>query len=124
LAERLLSSALDVRRAAPTRGKVGAVVVGRSNARSPEDVSERVLALGDVLRSLTPCARVITISRNAHQEDAPAAAATQQGITAFTRSVAKEMRAGSTANGIVLNRGVSTAAVSVGGALRLLILAS
>ncbi|HLR28934.1 MAG TPA: 3-oxoacyl-ACP reductase, partial [Ruania sp.] len=121
LAEWLLSWDLDVRRAAPTHGKVGAVVVDLSNARSPEDVSERVLALGDVLRSLTPCARVITISRNAHQEDDPAAAATQQGITAFTRSVAKEMRAGSTANGIVLNRGVSTAAVSVGGALRFLL---
>src|SRR5699024_10623857 len=121
LAEWLLTWDLDVRRAAPAHGKVGAVVVDLSNARSPEDVSERVLALGDVLRSLTPCARVITISRNAHQEDDPAAAATQQGITAFTRSVAKEMRAGSTANGIVLNRGVSTAAVSVGGALRFLL---
>src|SRR5699024_9760178 len=121
LAEWRLSWALDVRRAAPSHGKVGAVVVDLSQARSPQDLSEQVLALSGVLRSLTPCARVITVSRNAHEEDDPAAAATQQGITAFTRSLAKEMRAGSTANGIVLGRGVSTEAVSVGGALRFLL---
>src|SRR5699024_12790201 len=121
LAEWLLTWDLDVRRAAPAHGKVGAVVVDLSNARSPEEVSEQVLALSDVLRSLTPCARVITVSRNAHQEDDPSASATQQGITAFTRSLGKEMRAGSTANGIVLGRGVSTEAVSVGGALRFLL---
>src|SRR5699024_12428076 len=69
LAEWLLAWDLDVRRAAPAHGKVGAVVVDLSNARSPEEVSEQVLALSDVLRSLTPCARVITVSRNAHQEE-------------------------------------------------------
>lgn len=121
LAEWLLSWDLDVRRMPPSHGKVGAVVLDLSQASDPQEVSERVLALGGVLRSLTPCARVVVVSRNAAPLEDAAAAATQQGITALTRSLAKELRAGSTANGIVLAEGVTTGAVSVGGALRFLL---
>src|SRR5699024_11866439 len=80
LAEWLLSWDLDVRRNAPTSGKVGAVVLDLTDVTTPEDLSERVLTLGGVLRSLAPCARVVVLSRPATADDEPALAATRQGV--------------------------------------------
>ncbi len=121
LAEWLLSADLDVRRNAPSSGRLGAVVVDLTDATAPEQLSERVLTLGSVLRSLAPSGRVITVSREATEADEPAVAATRQGVQAMLRSLAKELRAGATGNGIVLAGEVPADAVSVGGALRFLL---
>src|SRR5699024_7826734 len=121
LAEWLLSWDLDVRRNAPSSGKVGAVVLDLTDVTTPEDLSERVLTLGGVLRSLAPCARVVVLSRPATADDEPALAATRQGVDAMVRSLAKELRGGATGDGIVLAEGVPAEAVSVGGALRFLL---
>src|SRR5690625_193989 len=121
LAEWLLSWDLDVRRNAPTSGKLGAVVLDLTDVTVPEDLSERVLTLGGVLRSLAPCARVVVLCRPATENDDPALAAARQGVDAMVRSLAKELRAGGTGNGLVLAEGVGAEAVSVGGALRFLL---
>ncbi|WP_022916979.1 3-oxoacyl-ACP reductase [Ruania albidiflava] len=121
LAEWLLSWDLDVRRNAPSSGKLGAVVLDLTDVTGPQDLSERVLTLGGVLRSLAPCARVVTVSRPAAEAEEPAVAAARQGVDAMLRSLAKELRAGGTGNGLVLAEGVSAGAVSVGGALRFLL---
>src|SRR5699024_12522446 len=119
----LLSWDLDVRRNAPTSGKLGAVVLDLTDVTVPEDLSERVLTLGGVLRSLAPCARVVVLCRPATADDDPALAAARQGADARVRSLAKELRAGGTGNGLVLAGGVPAEAVSVGGALRVLVYA-
>lgn len=121
LAEWMLSWDLDVRRNAPSAGKLGAVVLDLTDVTAPEQLSERVLTLGGVLRSLARCGRVITVSRPATEADDPALAATRQGIDAMLRSLAKELRAGATGNGIVLAERVGAEAVSTGGALRFLL---
>ena len=121
LAEWLLSWDLDVRRSAPSTGKVGAVVLDLTDVTAPGQLSERVLELGGVLRSLAPSARVITVSRPAAESDEPAVAAARHGVDALLRSLAMELRAGATGNGIVLADGVGTEAVSAGGALRFLL---
>ena len=60
----------------------------------------------------------MTISRPATADDGPATAAARQGIDGILRSVAKELRAGATGNGVVVADGVPVTAPSVLGALR------
>jgi acetyl-CoA acetyltransferase family protein len=117
LADLLLENGLEVRRNAQTGEKLRAIIAVLDDAQSPADLSPIVLEVGAALRSLTTCGRVITISTAPDpQNQTPEQAATTQGITGFTRSVAHEMRAGATANGILLD-GVDLTAPSVAAAL-------
>ena len=117
IADLLLENGLEVRRNAQTGEKVRAVIAVLDDAQSPADLSPVVLEVGAALRSLAACGRVITISTAPDaQSQTPEQAATAQGITGFTRSVAHEMRAGATANGILLD-GVDLTAPSVAAAL-------
>ena len=117
LADQLLENGLEVRRNAQTGEKLRAIIAVLDDAQSPADLSPVVLEIGAALRSLAACGRVVTISTAPDpQNQTPEQAATTQGITGFTRSVAHEMRAGATANGILLD-GVDLAAPSVAAAL-------
>ena len=117
LADLLLDNGLEVRRNAQTGEKVRAVIAVLDDAQSPTDLSPIVLEVGAALRSLVPSGRVITISTAPGTGDqSPEQAAATQGITGFTRSLAHEMRAGATANGILLD-GVDLTAPSVASAL-------
>ncbi len=123
VAQQLLSAdggdQLDVRRAAAgDTTRWGAVVVVLSDVAHPSDLAAPMLELSGVLRSLTPGGRVVTISRAATASDSPAVAAARQGVDGALRSLAKELRAGSTANGIVLSDGADLTAPSVLAALR------
>lgn len=110
---------LDVRRAAAgDTTRWGAVVVVLSDVAHPSDLAAPMLELSGVLRSLTPGGRVVTISRAATASDSPAVAAARQGVDGALRSLAKELRAGSTANGIVLSDGADLGAPSALAALR------
>ncbi|WP_150462567.1 3-oxoacyl-ACP reductase [Nesterenkonia ebinurensis] len=121
IAEHLLGWDLDVRRHVGPKEKVAAVVAVFDSAHTPAELSETVLELGGLLKQLKPSARVITVFRNpAHTED-PAARAARKGIEGLTRSLAHEMRAGGTANGLILHEDLATAAPSVAGALRFLL---
>ena len=106
LAAALLSWDLDVRRHAVPREKLGAIVLvldeldapggpGTSRCSRPRPPSG-------------PCARarrVITVSRPRREPPTPAAAAARQGVDGLLRSLAKELRAGATGNGILLADG-------------------
>ncbi|UFU06020.1 3-oxoacyl-ACP reductase [Ruania halotolerans] len=120
VANTLLSWDLDVHRTLPNR-TIGAIVVTLTDITHPEQVSERVLEVGAALRSLAPSARVITISRPAAEAADPAVAAARHGVDGFGRSLAKELRAGATGNGIVLSEGVTPDSPSATGALRFLL---
>jgi 3-oxoacyl-[acyl-carrier protein] reductase len=102
LAQVLLGWELDVRREPSDDVRWGAVLLVLTEARAPEDASGAVLATGSVLRRLAPNGRVVTVSRAPAEGDAPQLAAVRSGVDGFLRSVAKELRAGATGNGIVL----------------------
>ncbi|HET8878240.1 MAG TPA: 3-oxoacyl-ACP reductase [Arthrobacter sp.] len=118
LAATLLTWDLDVRRHAVPREKLGAIILVLDDAARPEDLERPVLAAGASLRDLAANARVVTISRAAADAADPAAAAARQGVDGLLRSVAKELRAGATGNGIVLADGATTTSPSALGALR------
>lgn len=117
IADLLLGNGFEVRRHANSGEKLQAIIAVLDEASAPDQISPVVLELGGAIRSLTKCARVITVSPSLdpNSQD-PQQAAVSQGITGLTRSLAHEMRAGSTANGILLD-GVDVSAASVTAAL-------
>ncbi|WP_209324897.1 3-oxoacyl-ACP reductase [Brevibacterium renqingii] len=117
LADLLLENGLEVRRNAQTGEKLRAIIAVLDEAQSPTELSPIVLEVGAALRSLVACGRVVTISAAPDAgSQSPDQAAATRGITGFTRSLAHEMRAGGTANGILLD-GVDLTAPSVASAL-------
>ncbi|MEE6287248.1 3-oxoacyl-ACP reductase [Georgenia sp. MJ173] len=123
VARGLLGWDLDVRRA-PELAKDkrwGAVVVVLTDLTSPAGLGAPALALGAVLRRLAPSGRVVTVSRDADGATDPTVAAARHGVDGFLRSLAKELRAGATGNGVVLADEVSVQAPSAQGALRFLL---
>ena len=118
LAATLLSWNLDVRRHAVPKERLGAIILVLDELARPEDLAKPVLTAATSLRDLAPNSRVITVSRTAADAADPAAAAARQGVDGFLRSLAKELRAGATANGILLAGGAGTTSPSTLGALR------
>lgn len=118
LAATLLSWNLDVRRHAVPREKLGAIILVLDEAARPEDLEKPVLSAAASLRDLAANARVVTVSRAAAGTTDPATAAARQGVDGLLRSLAKELRAGATGNGILLADGARTTSPSALGALR------
>lgn len=118
LAATLLAWNLDVRRHAVPREKLGAIVLVLDGLARPEDLEKPVLTAAASLRDLAPNGSVITVSRTAAGADGPAAAAARQGVDGLLRSLAKELRAGATGNGILLSDAATTTSPSALGALR------
>jgi len=118
VAKTLLDWDLDVRRHAEPETAYGAVLLVLTELAHPDELSAPVLALAGAVRSLARGARVVTLSRPATADDAPAVAAARQGVDGLLRSVAKELRGGATGNGVVLAPGVAVDAPSALGALR------
>lgn len=114
----LLSWHLDVRRHAAPKEKLAAIVVVVDELEHPADLSAPMLGVGAVLRDLNKNARIVTISRPAAMTDAPALAAARNGIDGIVRSLAKELRAGATANGILLANNIAADAPSAMASLR------
>lgn len=101
--------------------KLGAIVLLLDGIERPEDLSAPLLAAGRALRLLAQSGRVVTISRRASTRDEPALAAARQGVEGILRSLAKELRAGATGNGILLAPDVQIDAPSVLAGLRFLL---
>ncbi|MHA7223062.1 3-oxoacyl-ACP reductase [Arthrobacter sp. RHLT1-20] len=118
LASTLMSWNLDVRRHAVPKEKLGAIILVLDELAHPGDLEKPVLTAAASLRDLAPNARVITVSRAATVSAGPADAAARQGVEGLLRSLAKELRAGATGNGILLANGAGTTSPSTLGALR------
>lgn len=110
LSDILVSWGLDVRRHDAGDAKLGGILLLLDEMDHPQSLSPVMLSAGRALRQLLPGARVVSISRPAKAQDAPEVAAVRQGIDGTIRSLGREMRGGSTANGIVLEE--STTPVS------------
>ena len=122
ISERLLDWHLDVHRH-PAHGgdaKVGAIVVVLTGVTAPADLGGPMLTIAPVLKALAPGGRVVTVSR-APDGAAPAVAAARQGIDGMLRSLAKELRAGATGNGVVLADDTGPLDPSTLGTLRFLL---
>lgn len=129
LAEVLLGWGVDVRRHVEGE-KFAAIIPVFTGVKTPSELGGAAVATGEALRSLQPSGRVISISRGMDSGKGTSGklsadeVAARRGVTGFTRSLAKEMRAGSTANGIVLGSLPSAVPVdspSVIGAVRFLL---
>ena len=118
LAAELLSWDLDVRRHAVPAEKLGAIILVLDELEHPADLEKPVLAAAGSLRDLRAGGRIITLSRPASQASTPEAAAARQGVDGFLRSLAKELRAGATGNGVILADGTTATSSSALGALR------
>ncbi|WP_125615139.1 3-oxoacyl-ACP reductase [Specibacter cremeus] len=121
LAGALLAWQLDVRRHATPGERLAAIVVVLDELAHPDELSDPVRAAGASLRDLAGNGRVVTISRPAAADQAPAPAAARHAVDGILRSLAKELRAGSTANGLMLADGVAPDAPNTLGALRFLL---
>ncbi|GAA1254961.1 3-oxoacyl-ACP reductase [Arthrobacter pascens] len=117
LAAELLRWDVDVRRHAVPRERLGGIVLVLDDVESPDDLEKPVLTAASSLRDLAPNGRVVTISRAADGSP-PEVAAARQGVDGLLRSLAKELRAGATGNGILLADGVTATAPAALGALR------
>ena len=121
IAEVMLGWGLDVRRHLGPREKAAVVVAAFDTISSPEQLSSEVLAVGRLLKQLKSSARVITVFRDPQETEDPAVRAARKGVEGLTRSLAHEMRAGGTANGIVLQNALDAAAPGFAGVLRFLL---
>ncbi|MGO1317341.1 MAG: 3-oxoacyl-ACP reductase [Cellulomonadaceae bacterium] len=117
----LLGWDLEVHRNPADPVRWGAVVMVVTEVDDPVGLSAPVRDLGSVLRSLAPGARIVTVSRSPEEESSPAVAATRGAVTGLLRSVAKELRGGATANGLLLEAGVAPAGREVLGPLHFLL---
>lgn len=118
LAATLLDWNLDVRRHAIPKEKLGAIILVLDELAHPGDFEKPVLTAAASLRDLAPNARIITVSRTAGSATEPATAAARQGVDGLLRSLAKELRAGATGNGILLADGARTTSPATLGAVR------
>lgn len=118
LAAELLAWDLDVRRHAVPREKLGAIILVLDEVARPEDLGKPILTVAASLRDLGPGGRAITVSRPASDAATPAQAAARQGVDGFLRSLAKELRAGATGNGLLLAPEVETTSPGTLAAIR------
>lgn len=121
LATQMLNWDLDVRRHVGPQEKVAAAVVVLDGVSSPADLSKTVLELSGLIRQLMPSSRVITVYRDPATASRPATRAARKAVEGLTRSLAHEMRAGGTANGLILADDLDAAAPGAAGALRFLL---
>lgn len=124
LAETLLDWNLEVRRHPESRTRYGAIIADFTDAATPSDLQNGALAVGAALRSLGTCGRVIVLGRSTDHEDdesSPELVATQTAVEGFMRSLAHEMRKGSTCNLLKLAPELGPDHESVQGPLRFLL---
>jgi 3-oxoacyl-[acyl-carrier protein] reductase len=89
--------------------RLGAVVFDACAATVPQDLEKLRAALVPALRRLAPNGRIVVLGRPPEAMTDPAAAATHRALEGIVRSVAKELRAGATANLVLLAEGAEEA---------------
>src|SRR5438445_11549800 len=115
LADVLTGAGVDVQSGETESQKLSALVFDATAAMAPADLAQlRDFFLGS-LRRVHSSGRVVIIGR-APDGDDPAVDATRQALDGIVRSLAKEMRAGATANLVLVDRDADGSTVE--GALR------
>ncbi|KQX61727.1 3-oxoacyl-ACP reductase [Angustibacter sp. Root456] len=108
--DRVLSDSATSHSASDER--LGAVVFDACAATDPGQLESLREVLAPALRRLLPCARLVVLGRPPESASTAAAAAAQRALEGIVRSVGKELRAGSTANLVLVDEGADDAAES------------
>ncbi len=95
----------------PENGRLGGVVVDLTAAEGPADLESLRATLGPALKRLGRCARVVVVGRDPARAGSPAQRAARRALEGITRSVAKELRFGATANLVLVADGSEAAAL-------------
>lgn len=108
LSRLLLDNGFSVHRTANPGQRYQAIIASYDGLTHPDQLQDTTLAVGAALRQLTACGRVITVADaciacSPTADADPALSAVRNAVTGITRSLAHEMRSGSTANGIILD---------------------
>ena len=117
----LRSAKVEVRDNPTVRGsdrRHGAIVIDATTLDTSSDLQLLYNALHDSIRHLSSNGRVVVLSGIPALETTSAARATQRALEGFVRSIAKELRAGSTANLVEIAEGAEKGSYS---ALRFLL---
>lgn len=85
--------------------KLGAVVVDLTEAATPADLEVLRATVAPTLRSLRPSARVVIVGRDPRDAEGFAQSAVRRSLEGITRSIGKELRAGATANLVLVRDG-------------------
>jgi 3-oxoacyl-[acyl-carrier protein] reductase len=90
--------------------RLGGVVVDLSAAETPADLESLRAVLGPALKRLGRCARVVVVGRDPDGAGSVAQRAARRALEGVTRSVAKELRSGATANLVLVADGTEPGA--------------
>ena len=89
--------------------------------RSPNNSSQLFEFFQPVIRNLAPCARVVVLGTTPEEARSVDEQIAQRALEGFTRSVAKEIKRGSTAQLVYVSPNASTGASGVESTLRFLL---
>lgn len=103
------------------RGEIGAIILCIEEINTPEELSSIAMTASPLVKKLARTGRVVALMRRADQATSTAQASARGAVTGMMRSLARELRWGSTGNGIVLDNSVDVDATSVQAALRFLL---
>ena len=103
--EGLAAAGATLVEAVPEGTRLGGVVVDLSAAETPADLEALRATLAPALKRLGRCARVVVVGRDPAGSATPAQRAARRALEGATRSVAKELRAGATANLVLVTDG-------------------
>ncbi len=92
--------------------KPAAVLLDATGVRSPADLASAHDFLSPAVKRLRATGRVLILADPPSDADSPAQAAARQALDGLVRSIAKELRGGSTANLIYVPAGAETALAS------------
>ncbi|GAA4351698.1 3-oxoacyl-ACP reductase [Angustibacter luteus] len=98
--------------------RLGAIVYDACGASDPASLDVFPARIGPALKRLRPSGRVVVLGRPPESIDDPARAAAQRALEGVVRSIGKELRAGATANLVLVEPGAEARAES---ALRFLL---
>ncbi len=96
---------VEVLSEAPTSGRAAAVIADLSDVEHPDDLESLRALVGPALKTLGHSARVIVLGRAPESASAPAQRAARRALEGITRSIGKELRAGGTANLVLVDDG-------------------
>jgi 3-oxoacyl-[acyl-carrier protein] reductase len=89
----------------PDGSRLGAVVADLTAVEAPEDLETLRALLAPALKALAPCGRVVVVGRDPQEAGQVAGAAARRALEGIVRSVGKELRAGATANLVLVAGG-------------------
>ncbi|GGL23324.1 3-oxoacyl-ACP reductase [Phycicoccus endophyticus] len=107
----LTAAGVSLTETPPEQERLGGVVLDLTAAETPADLESLRATLAPALRRLGRCARVVVVGRDPRGAGSPAQRAARRALEGVTRSVAKELREGATANLVLTGDGHEAAAL-------------